>query len=589
MSSTLQSTSQYTFGPANGGGDIIHFQNAQNKVVSWIDSSGIGQGALASSGSVNKTNVINVTDYGAKFDGKIFYGNTSTIAVTNGSATVTCSNCNFTSADVGKQFTATCGGYGGVSNAYLGTVAIPKSSTTILAVNSPTSITISQNATQSCTTTAEIAYATNDDAALNAAEAAWQALPICGTIVLPAGMTAVLQGHFNNPGTSCVNQQTSVSYDAAVFGQGDASTQIGIFPGFDSTTCTGGGASHVCFFGYGQAIVQNLSLNGFGWGNTSFASPVILMGPGLGSQIQQVSCSCVGGSDTNLTGFGFLGNAVRVWGLTMDGCGATGGVVNGSLAVSYFSFFGDNLGACLSILAGSDFTDFGGAYGLTGGTILIRQAGIFRSFSGQVFTCGSAANINAIYMSNSTNAATYLTNASFKCAGTTSNGIFMNDSTQKVYLTQSFIGGTANAILRSAGTVYVDGQSIFSNGGSITSLAPTCTFTSGGGTSPSCALQAGSTNEKGAIIATTGTGSPGATGAITLTFAGTYTGPSGAAPNCVYTLDDSGTTWGDGALARVSTQSTTAPVVAFTNSVNNVQTALTASSPYRISYSCVAR
>jgi hypothetical protein len=116
-----------------------------------------------------------------------------------------------------------------------------------------------------------------------------------------------------------------------------------------------------------------------------------------------------------------------------------------------------------------------------------------------------------------------------------------------------------------------------------------CTFTSGGGTSPSCAIQAGSTNEKGVIIASTGTGSPGTTGTITLTFAGTVSGALATTPACTISLDDSGTAWGNEASSRVSTQSTTAPVFAWTNLASGTLTALTVSSPYRIDYTCTAR
>jgi hypothetical protein len=134
---------------------------------------------------------------------------------------------------------------------------------------------------------------------------------------------------------------------------------------------------------------------------------------------------------------------------------------------------------------------------------------------------------------------------------------------------------------------YIAPTDIFAAG--VTGLAPTCTFTSGGGTSPSCALQAGSTNEKGVIIATTGTGSPGTTGTVTLTFEGTFTGGVATTPACNFNPDDSGTAWGNGAITKVSTQSSTAPIVAWSNSAANVLTALAVSSPYRIDYTCTPR
>jgi len=537
-------------------------------------------------------NVIDPTAFGAKFDGKVFYGNNSSIVITSGSPTVTCNNCNFTAADVGKQFTASSGGVGGVAASYQGVFAIPNSPTTILAVNSATSITISRNATVSCTTGCEIAYATNDDAALDAAEAAWQALPVCGTIVLPAGTTAVLKGHFNNPGTACLNQTTSIDYNALIYGQGQGSTQIGLFAGFDSTTCTGGGGD-VCFFGYNQAVVNNLAFNGFGAGNTGFGSAKKLLGPGLGSQISDVACNAFGGSDANLIGFSFNGLGVRAKFLSIDGCGKVGAAVNSGICKCFYCFFGDTLGPNLSISNSAEFNDYGSDYGLSGGTIVIDNAGIYRGFGTNLFGCG-ATNSTAIYMGNAgAGGRTYLNNSKFNCASTTSNGVFMNNAGQKLYLTGgTIIGGTTAAISRSAGTVFTSPDTVFANG-SITSLAPACTFSTGGGTSPSCALQAGSTNEEGVIIATTGTGSPGSTGTLTLTFAGTYAGPSNAAPSCTYTLDDSGTAWGDGAIVKALTQSTTAPTIAWSNYANSSGVAtlatLATSSPFRIGYNCTAR
>src|SRR6266550_4256932 len=46
MPSTIQPTSQYTFGPANNAGDIVHFTNTAGQVVSWIDSFGVHWGGL---------------------------------------------------------------------------------------------------------------------------------------------------------------------------------------------------------------------------------------------------------------------------------------------------------------------------------------------------------------------------------------------------------------------------------------------------------------------------------------------------------------------------------------------------------------
>lgn len=536
-------------------------------------------------------NVIDPTAFNAKFDGKVAYGNFSSIVITSGSPTVTCNNCNFTAADVGKQFTATSGGVGGVQALYQGIFAIPNLPTTILAVNSATSITISRNATQSCTTGCEIAWATNDDAALDAAEAAWQALPVCGSVVFPAGITAVLKGHFNNPGTGCSNQTANIDFNALISGQGQGSTQIGLFAGFDSTTCTGGGGD-VCFFGYTQAIVSGLAFNGFGAGNTGFGSAKKLIGPGLGAQVSDLACNGFGGSDTNLTGFSFNGVGVRAKFLSIDGCGNTAASVNGSICKCYYCFFGDTLGPNLNVGGSGELNDYGSDYGTTGGTIVIRVDGVYRGFGSNLFSCG-ATNSTAIYAGNgSSSTLVDLVGAKFNCGSPTSNGYFGCSGCTLKLSGGTIIGGTTAAVNRNNGVVFTSPDTVFA-AGAITSIAPSCAFTSGGGSSPSCALQAGSTNEKGVIIATTGTGSPGSTGTLTMTFAGTYAGPSGAAPICTYTLDDSGTVWGDGAVAKARTQSTTTPVLAWSNYANSSGVAtlatLATSSPFRIGYECTAR
>lgn len=115
------------------------------------------------------------------------------------------------------------------------------------------------------------------------------------------------------------------------------------------------------------------------------------------------------------------------------------------------------------------------------------------------------------------------------------------------------------------------------------SLTPTCTFTSGGGTSPSCSLSTGSTDAAGIIIATTGTGSPGGTGTITLTFS---TGTTFAAHKaaCVYMASDGGTAWNGLAVMKDNTPSTTNDLFTWTN--GTTPTTLTASSAYWINYHC---
>lgn len=115
--------------------------------------------------------------------------------------------------------------------------------------------------------------------------------------------------------------------------------------------------------------------------------------------------------------------------------------------------------------------------------------------------------------------------------------------------------------------------------------APTCAFTSGGGTTPACTVTTGSANGAGTIIATTGTGSPGGTGTITLTFAsamGTHYG------NCLYMASDNGAgTWAALPVMKDKTPSTTTDLFTWTN--GTVPTTLTTSTAYQINYHCEAQ
>lgn len=116
--------------------------------------------------------------------------------------------------------------------------------------------------------------------------------------------------------------------------------------------------------------------------------------------------------------------------------------------------------------------------------------------------------------------------------------------------------------------------------------APTCAFTSGGGSGPSCALETGSTDFAGTMTITTGTGSPGSSGTITLTFNATMGSNS---PACITSLTKGATDWSVNSTVRVTTQSTTAPVFSWTSASATALVALSTSTNYKISYICVAK
>lgn len=114
---------------------------------------------------------------------------------------------------------------------------------------------------------------------------------------------------------------------------------------------------------------------------------------------------------------------------------------------------------------------------------------------------------------------------------------------------------------------------------------PTCTFTSGGGTSPSCTLDTGSTATAGMIIATTGTGAPAGTGTITLTFAATI---GVNKPVCMYEASDNGAgQWAALPVFKDKTPAIASDLFTWTNGA--APTALSTSSAYWINYHCWAK
>ena len=157
--------------------------------------------------------------------------------------------------------------------------------------------------------------------------------------------------------------------------------------------------------------------------------------------------------------------------------------------------------------------------------------------------------------------------------GATSTSIAHNVPTGGVH--NFAVNGVTSLQVTSSNISISTGRIYFSGGG-----APSCTFTSGGGTTPSCTLDTGSRDSAGVIIATTGTGSPGSSGDITLTFSASL---GSNRPACVFTLNNVDTgQWN--ARATVRDKNTVAASSAITWDNNAV--ALSASTPYRLNYFC---
>jgi hypothetical protein len=538
-------------------------------------------------------NTIYAASYGALFNGRECFGATSTV-VFNGTSTVTCNTAQFCNnstvicaagriSDVGKQVAATSGCCGVQQNwAGVSLMASPSTATTITAVNSATSATLSQNVTSCSGGTCVLAWATNDDVAISAAETAAAAVGRCPSIVMPGGLTAILKSHFTSLGANCNGAQAQDDYSEVIRGAGIGVTVLGIFPGFDWTTCPSG----ECFGGPRETTFVDWQINGFGWGNTGSPLNTTLVEGWLGSQWSQWACNGVGGSDTNLTGLGLDSAGWRGWGISVDGCGYIGVRVGGNINKVYYCFFGDNLGPALQFEGNSDFTDFGCDYGGQGGTSVIyaHATGTQRydAESSTFFGCaqGGIGGSYGLNMGTGGNVTFIIHNSRFACTSPTSHGLYTGAATNKAYLQgASIIGGTTDAIVRDAGTIYTDPGVTFPEG-TITAIAPTCAST--GLSQTACSTLAGSTNEKGAIKITAGVGAS-TSGTVTLTFAGAFSGPSGAAPTCTFQYDNRGTgVWAAPvALMTDHTGPTTSAYI-----VDWAATAPTNTDIYYISYVC---
>jgi hypothetical protein len=174
------------------------------------------------------------------------------------------------------------------------------------------------------------------------------------------------------------------------------------------------------------------------------------------------------------------------------------------------------------------------------------------------------------------------------CTNTTDKTLFYHFQQMTVPAAGGYLGSDCSGVLnlfpQGIGTPFLMVQGV----------APTCAFTSGGGTSPSCTVDTGSTNGAGIIIATTGTGSPALTGTITLTFnvpAGTPAFGTNK-PVCEYMPSENGAgQWGALATFSDKTPAVASDLFNWTNATGATPAgvALSTSTAYWINYHCFAK
>jgi len=277
-------------------------------------------------------------------------------------------------------------------------------------------------------------------------------------------------------------------------------------------------------------------------------------------------------------------------GLTGGGSVALGGTTTLTLATHTCA-----AGSALTALPAGTCTTFAG---LGANTFTATQTMPGLSVSGQGFfnNSGSIApavlgeGTTSVGVSGSSSSTAGVSGATTSTSTTTAAGLFDNAGTTNAgNILLGEYNSTTEFTVDAKGDVTGTGAAKFASY-SVSGTAPTCTFSTGGGSGPACALDTGSTNSAGIIIAKTGT-APAATGTITLTFSAAFGADK---PVCIYEAGDAGTgTWGPLAGIQDKTPSTASDVFTWTNfalgTIGVSESALSAGKTYYINYHCIAK
>jgi hypothetical protein len=400
---------------------------------------------------------------GVKANWKEFYGTNSTITVTSGLATVTCTGC-FTSTATNGGMTVVVTNAGGTiasDSNFVSSTSLFPAGTTILSVQSVNAATMSANATGSCSGATGLscifAFGSNDDSAWNAVDTAFQAINTCPSVIAPAGITNWdTVNKFNTAPVNCTqavqsNTATLLNSGPTFKGQGPASTKIVLTPTFASNLASCGGT---CMFDIPNMIVKDVGITGYGQGHAGGSQAAKIFGGGTGSYYENVSLAGFFGGDTNVNNFGAYLNYSSAMNFKLDGFGGTGSVCAAYCWVNGNSYFLNNFRTNFSCGNGFCFT-FGAGYG-TGANFL---SGGTDYFCGPGATCYSE-NDNITYETSSaahqiyqvSGGTLYLKGMAMLPTQPLTTGIYFSIANGAAFVQNSSIlgGGSANAILVAA-------------------------------------------------------------------------------------------------------------------------------------------
>ena len=339
----------------------------------------------------NPSLVISPISYGAKWDVKAVTDAT----FTNTSNTVTCPNsdCNFTSADLGKIVFGTTFPASmtiGCNGASCGSVILPQGF--ICTINNANSIAVGttypacavDNATGGCTggvsPNCALLWGTQDDsAAINAAAAAAWTATSCKTLMFPSGMAffTVPSGGLLNvtvpPGSPCAGSLSATvgiaditQQGAQVAGQGSGTSVLVPLPTVNFANCTGGHSGTACIAGPPNWFAHDWGVWGFGQADngTTHANDLIefagVAGPCTATAAWNMSFSAWETSSVTSKGFNigsgcavlYASNIVsEAFGNTNCSVGVPGAIMD-ITALDCFGSSGSSTGAASMVASG---------------------------------------------------------------------------------------------------------------------------------------------------------------------------------------------------------------------------------------------
>jgi hypothetical protein len=572
-------------------------------------------GATANTFVADGVQAVNMMAYGVKADLRTCIGTAATFTTPSPNlACITGNFCNGTTvacpagqtSDVGKRINATNGCCNSSPPVNGVTQALPVN-TTILSVTDATHIVVSNNFTISSSgTNPYVFWATDDEAAVAAADTAYQNAPACTALLWPATAFLVRGPHFNVAPPQCEQIESGGGVGrlatANYIGWGSNNSVMYLDSAFNFAGCTFGFGGNGCFFSMLGAHAQHLGISG-GWNQVpnGGAHTVALVDPGSSAEFLDLRLVGFSSGDGSTVGFSPTGGFSIYRSVYVEGFGFISCNVSGNITEFDGGYCGNSQGNSLNVNGGPS----GGpiwlknySIGKSPTTLMNVGTSPFYSLNNYYYGTGGVTSLNLITSG--------IVSFDGDTIGGGTNTIAVSGSGAPEYVvvknSHIFGGSTANvAVSNTANSHFIDaGGNFFESGSfsvgaagtyqiapgsnyvSMTGLVPTCPTVTGA--TATCVPVAGSTNEKG-TLRTTVTAAGTAAGTITMNFVGTFTGSTTTTPSCTFTPALTGTgAWNARATAFLSTRSSTAPIITWDNNA-----AALGNLTWDIDYACTAR